>query len=221
MRLIPLPGGAEVRVAGGETGPGVLMMNGGRAGLEPGDWSASVEWLAGEMRGALPMLPVAELRYRVKSWKRFQMCVDDARSALDALSGADVAVTTLVGFSMGGAVSIATAGHPAITRVVGLAPWIPTELDLSVLAGKRLVAFHGSIDGIPGLPGTRPRASRAGVERARALGADARHVMIPGGLHGIARRTANGDAHPLFRAARWRELLLSELAGREPAFRGG
>jgi dienelactone hydrolase len=198
-------------VAGGDDGPGVLMMNGGRARLEPGDWSASIEWLANEVRAAIPALAVAELRYRVKSWKRFQMCVDDARSALDALAETGPAVTTLVGFSMGGAVSIAAADRPEITRVVGLAPWIPTELDLSVLAGKRVVAFHGTIDGIPGLPGTRPRASRTGVERARALGADAHHRMIPGGLHGIARRTGEGEARPLFRAARWRELLLSEL----------
>jgi dienelactone hydrolase len=187
------------------------MMNGGRASLEPGDWSASIEWLANEVRAARPEVAVAELRYRVKSWKRFQMCVDDARNALEALTGSGPTVTTLVGFSMGGAVSIAAADTSAITRVVGLAPWIPAELDLSVLAGKRLVAFHGSVDGIPGLPGTRPRASRAGVERARALGADAHHRMIPGGLHGIARRTERGDTRPLFRAARWRDLLLSEL----------
>lgn len=200
-----------MRVAGGAAGAAVLMMNGGQAKVVPGDWSASIEWLAQETRQALPSLAVAELRYRVKSWKRFEMCVDDARAAIRSLNDAGTPVRALVGFSMGGAISIASADEPGIERVVGLAPWIPRELNLSLLTGRRLMAIHGSIDGIPGVPGTRPRASRAGVERARALGVDAHHRMIPGAVHGIAHRHRQGHAAPLIRAGRWRELVLDEL----------
>jgi dienelactone hydrolase len=199
-----------VRVDGPPGAPGVLMMNGGRADIVPGDWSASIEWLARETRAALP-LAVAELRYRVKSWKRLGMCVEDARAALAELGNAGSTTVALVGFSMGGAVSIAVADHPDVQRVVGLAPWMPRELDLRGLKGRHFVAIHGSIDGIPGIPGTRPRASQAGVERARALGVDAHHEIITGGLHGIARRGGDGRPHRLPRAARWREMVLDEL----------
>jgi hypothetical protein len=42
---------------------------------------------------------------------------------------------------MGGAVAIKAVGHPSVTEVLGLAPWIPHWLDLSPLDGRKLVVF--------------------------------------------------------------------------------
>jgi dienelactone hydrolase len=209
---IALPGGAEVRFSAPAGGVGVLMMSGGRARLHPGDWGASIEWLANEVRSAVPALAVAELRYRVKSWKRFDLCVADANAALRVLAESGTQTRALVGFSMGGAVAVAAAAdHPEVTHVVGLAPWMPRELDLAALEGRRFVAVHGSIDGIPGVPGTKPRASRDAVERARALGVDAEYRLIAGAPHGLARRDRRGRARPLPRARRWLDHVLDEV----------
>ena len=96
--------------------------------------------------------------------------------------------TLLLGFSMGGAVSISAADEPSVERVVGLAPWIPDRLSLEPLRGKRLDVLHGSLDRwLPGIPGVSPALSRRGFERARALG-------VEGSLRADPRRTARGRA---------------------------
>ena len=72
---------------------------------------------------------------------------------------------------MGGAVSISVAAEPKVQEVIGLAPWIPDQLDVSPLRGKRLTVIHGSLDrGFPGIPASR-RLSRAKGSIARASGA--------------------------------------------------
>ena len=41
----------------------------------------------GAWRRATRTLAFHEVRYRVKSWKRLDMCIEDARAALDAVAG--------------------------------------------------------------------------------------------------------------------------------------
>ncbi len=187
----------------------VVCVNGGQAREVEGTWSASLEWLVRTLSSRLPDLAFAEVRYRVKSWRKLDSCVDDARAALhEAGSGRVV----LLGFSMGGAVSIAAAGAPNVESVIGLAPWIPDELGLEPLAGRRLTVFHGALDRwLPGIPGVSPTSSRHGFDRARAAGVDGRYVLIPGAVHGVALRSRGGRLLPLPRSRRWAALVEDEL----------
>ena len=138
----------------------------------PGTWSATLEWLVERLAPAFPRLGFAEVRYRIKSWNRLGMCVEDTLAALEAVAPRRA---LLLGFSMGGAVAIGAAGHPAVRTVLGLAPWIPDRLDLS---------------GLDGTPPRRP-ARRAGTATCRACPASARRA------HGEA---SSGPARPASRA---------------------
>jgi len=206
--LTLLATGAELRRTGEGTVGAVVCVNGGQARDVEGTWSASLEWLVRRVAPRFPELSFAEVRYRVKSWRRLEWCVEDALAAI-----AEVGTRTLiVGFSMGGAVGIATAGEPAVEGVVGLAPWIPDQLDVSPLSGKRIVVVHGTLDRpLPGIPGVSPGLSRRGVERARAAGATASYVLVQGGVHGLALRAPWGALLTLPRAARWVEAVEEEL----------
>lgn len=201
--------GAELRVTGSVGERAVVCVNGGQQREVEGTWSASVEWLVRQLAPRLPELAFAEVRYRVKSWRRLESCVEDARAAIYEVGARRVA---LLGFSMGGAVSIAVAAEPKVEEVVGLAPWIPDELDVSTVRGKRLSVIHGSLDRwLPGIPGVSPSHSRKGFDRARERGADGSYTLVPGGVHGIALRSPWGKLVTLPKARRWAELVEAEL----------
>lgn len=198
-----------MRVTGAVGEHAVVCVNGGQHREVDGTWSASVEWLVEAVAPRLPTLAFAEVRYRVKSWRRLESCVEDARAAVFEVGAPRVA---LLGFSMGGAVSIAVASEPKVAEVVGLAPWIPDQLDVSTLRRKRLTVIHGSFDRwLPGIPGVSAAHSRKGFDRARERGADGRYVLVPGGFHGIALRSPWGKLVPLPKAGRWAELVEEEL----------
>ncbi len=201
--------GAELRVTG--EGPrAVVCVNGGQGTEVEGTWSATLEWLVGRLAPRFPDLRFGEVRYRVKSWKRLDWCVEDARAAVERLGGAE---TLLLGFSMGGAVSIAAADEPGVQEVLGLAPWIPDRLDVSTLRGKRLDVLHGALDRwLPGIPGVSPSSSRRGFDRALAAGAEGSYTTIPGAVHGLALRSPRGRRGPLPRAGRWADLCADVLA---------
>jgi len=206
---VRLATGAELRVTGSVGERAVVCVNGGRQRELEGTWSASVEWLVRELAPRLPQLVFAEVRYRVKSWRRLESCVEDARAAVYEVGASHVA---LLGFSMGGAVSIAVAAEPKVEEVVGLAPWIPDELDVSTLRGKRLSVVHGSLDRwLPGIPGVSPAHSRKGFDRARERGAEGSYTVVPGAVHGIALRSPWGKLVTLPKAHRWAELVETEL----------
>ncbi len=211
MSCMVLETGAELRL----TGPAgaraaVVCANGGQGGEVEGTWSASLEWLVTRLAPAFPELAFGEVRYRIKSWKRLDWCIDDALAAIEAV-GAER--TLLVGFSMGGAVASRAAASPSVHGVVGLAPWFPDRLPLDALHGKRLRVLHGSLDRwLPGIPGVSPASSLRGYERARALGVeDAEYTIIPGAVHGLALRAPWGRLVPLPRARTWATLVAGEL----------
>jgi dienelactone hydrolase len=198
-----------MRVTGTVGECAVVCVNGGQHREVDGTWSASVEWLVRAVAPRLPTLAFAEVRYRVKSWRRLESCVEDARAAVLEIGAPRV---LLLGFSMGGAVSIAVASEPKVAEVVGLAPWIPDELDLSSLRRKRLTVIHGSLDRwLPGIPGVSAAHSRKGFDRARERGAEGRYVLVPGALHGVALRSPWGKLLPLPNARRWADLVEEEL----------
>ena len=202
--------GAELRLTGpGGAAAAVVCVNGGQGGEVDGTWSASLEWLVRRLAPRFPQLAFGEVRYRVKSWKRLDWCVEDAAAAIDALGARR---TLLLGFSMGGAVAVRAAEDPSVETVLGLAPWFPDRLSLEPLRGRRLRVLHGSLDRwLPGIPGVSPTSSRRGFERARALGVDGDYTLIPGALHGVALRAHWGRALPMPRASAWARLVAEEL----------
>lgn len=211
-REVELATGAALRLSGRAGADAVVCVDGGSGRDVPGTWSASLEWLVGRLASGHAELAFAEVRYRIKSWNRLGMCIEDTVAAVEAVTCAGARRVLLLGFSMGGAVAIGAAGEPPVTGVLGLAPWIPERLDLSGLAGKRLAILHGAWDRyLPGIPGVSPASSRRGFERARAEGVDGRYELIPRALHPIAVRAPWGAALPAPRAGRWAELVAEEL----------
>jgi pimeloyl-ACP methyl ester carboxylesterase len=207
--------GAEARFHGPAGRPAVVCVNGGQAAPVPGTWSASIEWLVRRLAPRFPGLRFVEVRYRIKSWKRFDECVEDALAAIEAAAGDP---TLLVGFSMGGAVAVRAAAFPSVVGVLGLAPWLPDQLDLATLRGRRLDVLHGALDRwIPGIPGVSPAVSRRGFERARSLGVDGSYTVISGAVHGLALRGRSGRLLALPRAERWATLASAAVARFEEA----
>jgi hypothetical protein len=199
--------GAEMRVTG--SGPdAVVCVNGGGRAEIPGTWSSTLEWLVARLAPRFPHLRFAEVRYRIKSWRRLDLCVADGMAALEALAPRRA---LLLGFSMGGTVSVRVAAEPPVIGVLGLAPWLPDRLDLSPLEGKRLTIVHGGLDSpLPGIPGVSAKSSLRAHQRAIARGIDSSYVVVRGGLHGTAVRPA-GRLLPLPRAHRWLRIVTEEV----------
>ena len=201
--------GAELRVTGPAGEAAVVCVNGGQRALVEGTWSASLEWLVRRLALRFPTLGFAEVRYRIKSWNRFEWCVEDARAAVRE---AGAPRTLLLGFSMGGGVAVAAADEPRVEAVLGLAPWIPDEVDLTRLRGRRFSVVHGSLDRpLPGIPGVTAASSRRAFDGARALGIDGEYMRLAGAPHGIAGRFRGGRAVPLPRARAWERAVAREL----------
>ena len=207
-RIVQLSSGAEARLRNEAAPAAVVLVNGGTAKPVPGTWSSTSELLADELAPRFPGLAFVEVRYRLKTWKAFDSCTADARAALDFVARRSL----LVGFSMGGGVSIAVADHPGVAGVLGLAPWIPAELPLGGLGGKRLDVLHGAWDRyLPGIPGVSPANSRKGFDRAQALGIEGTYTLIPRGLHGAAVRRRSGKLVRLPQANAWVEGVATQL----------
>ncbi len=199
MQALTLETGAEARVRNPDGPLAAVLVNGGTARRLPGTWSATSEWLAGRLAPRFPTIAFVEVRYRVKSWHELDSCVEDGSAALDAVARRAI----LVGFSMGGAVAIGVSGDSRVGAVLGLAPWIPPQLPLEALAGKRFDVVHGAWDRwFPGIPGVSPEHSRSAYERARAAGAEGTYTLVSRGLHGVALRR-RGRLVTLPAAGRW------------------
>ena len=69
---------------------------------------------------------------------------------------------------MGGRTAVHVADDPSVVGVVGLAPWLESSDPVRRLAGRHLVAGHGSRDKI-----TSARATRAYLDRAVGIAASA------------------------------------------------
>jgi dienelactone hydrolase len=138
--------------------------------------------ISAESRGDIA---VAVLRFRVRGWNGDQMSpVADATWALDQLAerfpGRPIG---LVGHSMGGRTALRVGGHPAVTAVAGLAPWLPLTEPTRQLTGRSVLLVHGTADRM-----TDPEGTARFAERLRAEGTPVRFLRLPGEGHTMVRR---------------------------------
>lgn len=204
--------GAAARWTGTPGRRAVVCVNGGTAAELPGTWSASVEWLVGRLADKLRDLAFLEVRYRVKSWRRLDLCVADAGAAIETARASGARELVLLAFSMGGAVAVRNAAVDEVRAVVGVNPWLPPQLELEPLLGRRLAIVHGGLDSpLPGIPGVKPSMSAAAGERARALGVDVERRVVAAGFHAVALRRRGGGLLALPGAARYEAFVAGEL----------
>jgi pimeloyl-ACP methyl ester carboxylesterase len=139
---------------------------------------------------------VGRPRFRVRGWNGVQASpVGDLTDELDAMAAAHGRVpVVLVGHSMGARAAIRAAGHPAVSAVAGLAPWLPVGEPVDQLAGRWLLVVHGTADTV-----TSPAETWAYAERARTVAQVA------------AIEVKDGD-HPMLRRARLWHAIAAEFA---------
>jgi predicted esterase len=173
----------------------MLMLHGGaKTGTDVVDGRSTALRRTTLMRNALSRRVADEglslwlLRYGVRGWNLGlgpdPSPVPDARWALDEADRAHPGLpVVMVGHSMGARTSVYVADHPAVAGVVALAPWLEARDPVAALAGKHLVAGHGSRDRI-----TSARATQRYVDRASAVAASARFVDLGRLGHYMLRR---------------------------------
>ncbi len=135
-------------------------------------------------------------RFRVRGWNGAQASpVGDLNEALDAIAAEFGPVpVVLVGHSMGARAAVRAAGHPAVSAIAGLAPWLPPGEPAGQLAGRRVLLAHGTADSI-----TSPAETWAFLEEARAV------------TEVAAVELRDGD-HPMLRRARLWHAIAAEFA---------
>jgi pimeloyl-ACP methyl ester carboxylesterase len=129
-------------------------------------------------------IAVSRPRYRVRGWNgELASPVQDLGDALDEIGARFGPIPiVLIGHSMGARAAFRVAGHPAVSGVAGLAPWLPPTEPVAQLVGRRVLLAHGSADHI-----TSPAETWAYAERARAVTQTAT-IEVLGGEHTMLRR---------------------------------
>jgi pimeloyl-ACP methyl ester carboxylesterase len=134
---------------------------------------------------------VCQPRFELKGWNGdLASPVADLGRVLDEIGTryGDIPVA-LIGHSMGARAAFRVAGHPAVTAIAGLAPWLPPGEPVDQLAGRRVLLAHGTADRV-----TPPAQTWAYAERARSV-ADVAVIEV-----------RNGEHTMLWRAPLWHRL---------------
>lgn len=184
--------GASTKPAAGVRGA-VIVAHGGRSlstepvsPLQPA--VLRMVPLAGAIRHALRGSGVVVLRplFRLRGWNgELASPVADLSRVIDevGLRLGDVPVV-LIGHSMGARAAFRVAGHPAVTAVAGLAPWLPAGEPVAQLAGRRVLLAHGTADHV-----TSPADTWAYAGRARSV-TEVATIEVSGGEHAMLRRAS-------------------------------
>lgn len=184
--------GASAEAMAGTSASGIVV-------VAHGGQSASLAPTAPAQPAVLRMIPVAAAirhalqgsgavvcrpRFAVRGWNgALASPVPDLHRILDELvSQYGPVPIVMIGHSMGGRAVLRCAGHPAVTAVAGLAPWLPPGEPAGQLAGRRVLLVHGTADHM-----TDPRETWAYARRARAV-TDVATIEIPGGDHAMLRQ---------------------------------
>jgi predicted esterase len=132
--------------------------------------------------GVMVCLP----RYQLRGWNgELASPVPDLSAVLDQIGARFGGIPiVLVGHSMGARAAFRVAGHPAVSAVAGLAPWLPDGEPVAQLAGRRVLLAHGTADHV-----TDPAETWAYAERARSV-TEVAAIEIRGGEHALLRRAA-------------------------------
>jgi pimeloyl-ACP methyl ester carboxylesterase len=169
----------------------VVVAHGGR--------SVGVEPTTASQPAVIRMIPVAlairhalrgsgsvvcRPRFEVRGWNGEQASpVGDFTRILERVAGRFGPVPiVLVGHSMGARAALRVAGHPAVTAVAGLAPWLPSGEPVDQLAGRRILLAHGNADRV-----TRPADTWAFAERAASV-TDVTAMEVRNGEHAMLHR---------------------------------
>ncbi len=122
---------------------------------------------------------VCQPRFELKGWNgELASPVADLGRVLDEIGTryGNIPIV-LIGHSMGARASFRAAGHPAVTAVAGLAPWLPAGDPVDQLAGRRVLLAHGTADRV-----TPPAETWAYAERARSF-TDVAVIEVRSGEH--------------------------------------
>jgi pimeloyl-ACP methyl ester carboxylesterase len=142
--------------------------------------------VAHAIRQALPGSHVAvwRPRFTVRGWNDSQASpVADLDRLLAGLADTIGQVPViLVGHSMGARAALRAGGHPLVTAVAALAPWVPPGEPAAQLAGRRILLAHASADTV-----TRPADTWAYAQRAREA-SRVTAIEVRGSEHAMLRR---------------------------------
>jgi pimeloyl-ACP methyl ester carboxylesterase len=169
----------------------VVVLHGGQ--------SVSTEPTSAVQPSVLRMIPVARAvrhalrgsgvvvcrpRFRLRGWNGAQASpVQDLSELLEEMSGRLGRIpVVLVGHSMGARTALRMAGHPLVSAVAALAPWLPSGEPVEQLAGRRILLVQGSADSV-----VSPDGTWAYAKRARSVGQVAT-IEVRGGDHALLRR---------------------------------
>jgi pimeloyl-ACP methyl ester carboxylesterase len=123
-------------------------------------------------------------RFGVRGWNDSQATpIADLNRLLAGLPDTIGRVPVLlVGHSLGARAALRAGGHPLVTAVAGLAPWLPPGEPVAQLAGRRILLAHASEDTV-----TRPADTWAYAQRAREA-SQVTAIEIRGSEHAMLRR---------------------------------
>jgi pimeloyl-ACP methyl ester carboxylesterase len=124
------------------------------------------------------------VHYRFRGWNGGHPHEDASWAADEAVRRYGDIPICLVGMDMGGRAALRAAGHPAVSSVVALAPWLPDDgaepEPVQQLIGRRTLIVHGTND-----HETSPGLSYRLAERAKKINRD------------VCRFEVHSDGHDL------------------------
>jgi alpha-beta hydrolase superfamily lysophospholipase len=200
----------DVLTSRGDTKAVVLVLHGGRQEGQAPVRRTNLAYLRMVPLGKALRRPGVEvwlMRYRKRGWNAPDLDpVRDAKWALDEIGRRhpDVPIV-LVGHSMGARTALRVAGHPQVTAVCALAPWLVQGEPFHQLAGKALLIAHGDQERM-----TDPALSYRYAVQAKQVTARSARFSVHGDGHAMLRRA--GDWSRLVRDFVWGELGLEPVA---------